>query len=97
MGKKERFVEFKVNGASVQYDKLNSLINISKLNKEYVPIKEAVSGDMVEAIGKENMFVDEVGDYWSDWDNFVKCVKLIDSGTWLRIRVNIDRIKKDYR
>ena len=79
MGKKERFVEFKASGASVRYDKLNSLINISKLNKEYVPIKEAIAGDMVEAIGKENMFVDEVGDYWSDWDNFVKCVKLIDS------------------
>ena len=94
MGKKERFVEFKVNGASVRYDKLNSLINISKLNEEYVPIKEAIAGDMREAIGKENMFVDEVGDYWSDWDNFVKCVKLIDSGTWLRIRINIDRIKK---
>ena len=95
MGKKERFVEFKANGVSVRYDKLKSLINISRLNNEYVPIKEAVAGDMIEAIGKENMFLDDNGDYWSNWDNFVKCVKLIDSGTWLHIKVNIDRIKKN--
>lgn len=92
---KERFVEFKASGVSVRFDKLNSLINISKLNREYTPIKEAQKGDMIDAIGKENMFVDEHGDYWSDWDNFCKCTKLIDSGTWLYIRINLDRIKKN--